>query len=85
VRREKTQPSVDNYTTLVDLTSSETIRRKGKNRLGIRAIGDHFEFFINEVLAVELTDTTYAAGEVGLFLDHRNKIRFCGMRVMALE
>jgi hypothetical protein len=86
VRRENTAPSIDSlYTTLVDLTPSEAIKRRGKNRLGVRAIGAHFEFSVNEVLVAELTDSTFASGEVGVFLDPRNNIEFCEMRITALD
>jgi hypothetical protein len=52
---------------LVDWTEAPEIKgRRQVNHLGVEAIGDHIRLFVNDTLLAEVSDDTFAKGEIAL-------------------
>ena len=60
----------DNFTALVDWTSSPSIKAGvgQDNRLGVMAEGDTYRFYANGALLDEVTDDSFNGGRFGLFV-----------------
>ena len=57
------------WTAISDFTSSTSIRSDDWNRLGIRARGNHYTFFINNEKVYEMTDNRLVRGGLALLVD----------------
>lgn len=56
----------DDWTALVDWTSSTAVRIGRVNKLAVAAQGDRLRFYINDRLVEDLTDGTFTSGSLGI-------------------
>jgi hypothetical protein len=63
----------DQWTTLVDVTSSGSIETNGLNRLALLAQGDQFTLFINGQLVAQATDSHIRQGLTGIAVNLTGK------------
>ncbi len=60
--------SQDEWTTLIDRTSTPAVRPGEVNQLAVRGQGSHFEFFINGEFVGEADNDEFSSGTVGIVI-----------------
>lgn len=70
-------------------TSDAPVGAPGEVRLGIWAHGSEFRFFLNDRFQFSVTDTNYAAGGIGVFVEAKGEspvaVTFSDLRVYELQ
>jgi hypothetical protein len=70
-------------TTLVDFTKSAAINGglNTTNTLKVRAVGSHFDFYVNSTKVGGADDATFSAGEVGLSSDTGIEVAYSNLKI----
>jgi len=70
-------------TTLVDFTKSAAITGglNATNTLEVRAVGSHFDFYVNGTKVGGVDDASFAAGEVGLSSDTGIEVVYTNLKI----
>jgi hypothetical protein len=68
-------------------SSSAIVQGFGSNHLGVECLGDHLSFYVNGALLIEVRDSSFSTGDVGLIATMLegtgSEIRFDNFSVLA--
>jgi hypothetical protein len=74
----------DNCTNLSDFTATSAISGglTAANTLRVRAVGSHFDFFVNGTQVGQTDDTTFTSGDVGLGGTDGSEVVFSNLKII---
>jgi len=75
----------NNWTDLIPWTRSRLVNQEGKNTLRVETQGSRFRLFLNENLAAEHVDGTFASGHVGFVTTDDVNAAFDNVEIFLLE